>query len=224
MSEPTIAAKADYADAILVARRAKNWLFLLLLVVLVGEIALFFTARKTAALLGSSGSISTTQPMSPKIVDVLKYLVALFGFAGLAGSLVLSAVTLLLVKVMLTGRTLGVAKVTSAFIWSLLLVVLLFPWQAMLNNPTLSSSPDAMAVDFKLPGVIYTWTELTHPTLGAKFDSSSINALVVLRWARFVGFPVLATMILLSIQVKSSMGIKAALGEDQPATNASLNI
>ena len=223
MLEPSIAAKADYADAILVARRAKNWLFLILLVVLVGEIALFIVARTTSALGNvAAASIATTQPATSRLGDVLQYLVALAGFAGIAASLVLSGVLVLLVKIMLTGRTLGVAKVTSAFIWSLVLIVLLFPWQAILNGPTISSTPNPQALDFKLPGVIYTWTELTHPTLGAKFDSSRME-ITVLRWARFIGFPAVAAIMLMSIQIKSSMGIKAALGED-PSVPAASNI
>jgi hypothetical protein len=223
MLEPSIAAKADYADAILVARRAKNWLFLILLVVLVGEIALFIVARTTSALGNmTAATLATTQPASSRLGDVLQYLVALAGFAGIAASLVLSGVLVLLVKIMLTGRTLGVAKVTSAFIWSLVLIVLLFPWQAILNGPTISAAPNPQALDFKLPGVIYTWTELTHPTLGAKFDSSRME-ITVLRWARFIGFPAVAAIMLMSIQIKSSMGIKAALGED-PSVPAASNI
>ncbi|CAN5365083.1 hypothetical protein BH10PLA1_BH10PLA1_08830 [soil metagenome] len=224
MLEPSIAAKADYADAILVARRAKNWLFLLLLIVLVGEIALFFVANKTNFIeSGSFAPGAATQPATSRVPAVLQYLVALAGFAGVAGSILLSVVLILLVKIMLTARTLGVGRVTSAFIWSTLLIILLFPWQAILAGPTISSSPDPMANDFKIPGVIYTWSELMHPTLGAKFTNTDLRTeLKVLRWARFVGFPVLATMILLSIQVKSSMGIKAAIGDDalpDPATN-----
>lgn len=226
MIEPSIAARADYADAILVARRAKNWLFLLLLVVLIGQIALFFVARRTDLIQTGTITIATTQTTSAtqpsvtisRVPDVLKYLVALMGFAGLAGSLLLSLILVLLVKILLTARTLGVARVTSAFIWSALLVILLFPWQAILAGPTISSSPDVIANDFKLPGVLYTWTELSHPTLGAGFSGLSTEYMV-LRWARFVGFPILATIILLSIQIKSGTGIKAALGEDTPAAS-----
>jgi len=227
MLEPSIAAKADYADAILVARRAKNWLFLLLLIVLVGEIVLFFVANKTTFIeTGSLAPAATTQPLTNgRTPAVLQYLVALFGFAGVAGSLLLSIVLILLVKIMLTARTLGVGRVTSAFIWSTLLIILLFPWQAILAGPTISASPDAMANDFKIPGVIYTWSELMHPTLGAKFTQTDLRTeLKVLRWARFVGFPVLATMILLSVQVKSSMGIKAAIGGDEPTPDPAQNV
>src|SRR5687767_10687633 len=42
-----IATAADYADAMMIARRAKNWLFLLLLLFLLAQLAIFFVARYT---------------------------------------------------------------------------------------------------------------------------------------------------------------------------------
>ena len=38
---------------------------------------------------------------------------------------------------------------------------------------------------------------------------------VVLKWARFVGFPVVALLILLSVQAKSARGAKFGLGETE---------
>jgi hypothetical protein len=43
--EPGIANAADYADALLTARKAKNILVLLVLVILLFQLALFFGAR-----------------------------------------------------------------------------------------------------------------------------------------------------------------------------------
>ena len=40
MADSTIITAADYADALTVARRAKNWLFLLLLLMLLAQIAI----------------------------------------------------------------------------------------------------------------------------------------------------------------------------------------
>jgi hypothetical protein len=216
-------ALADYADAILVARRAKNWLFLILLVVLIGELALFFVAHFTQIL---ETTAATTQPAVARGREVLKYLVAIAGFAGLFASLLLSVVLILLVKIMLTVRTLGVGRITSAFIWSAVLAVMLFPWQAILAGPTISTGADPMAADFKIPGVIYTWTEFNHADLGARFGKSPASTLTmekkVLRWARFVGFPAVAIIILLSVQVKSGKGVRSALGEDQPPVDETM--
>ena len=81
--------------------------------------------------------------------------------------IVLAIVILLIAKIMLVGRLIGVAQVTSAFIWCVFLVVLLFPWQAFLQNTDFTG-------DFKIPGVLYTWNELTHPTLGGLTDRDAV--------------------------------------------------
>ncbi len=47
MAADGIAVRADYADALIAARRAKGWLVAILLIVLLGEIAIFFTAKYT---------------------------------------------------------------------------------------------------------------------------------------------------------------------------------
>ena len=212
-------ALADYADAILAGRRAKNWLFLLLLIALVGELALFFVARNTDLLVPK---LATTQP-APAVElgrEALKYFVALAGFGGMIASVLLAIVLLALTLIMLTVRTLGVGKLTSAFVWAALLAVLMFPWQAILAGPTISTGADPIAADIKIPGVIYTWSEFNHPTLGARFgmakDANLSGEAKILRWARFAGCPIVALMILLAVQVKSGKGVRAALGEDQP--------
>jgi hypothetical protein len=41
---------------------------------------------------------------------------------------------------------------------------------------------------------------------------------MLLFWARFVGFPVLAVIILLAVQTKSSRGLKQAMGEAPDAS------
>jgi hypothetical protein len=213
----TTKALADYADAILAGRRAKNWLFLLLLIVLLGELALFFIARNTDLLTAST--TATTRPGVPGR-EALTYFIAICGFGGMITSVLLSVVLLALTLIMLTVRTLGVGRLTSAFVWSALLAVLMFPWQAILAGPTISSGPDPVAADIKIPGVIYTWSEFNHPTLGARFamakEANLPMEVQILRWARFAGFPIVALIILLAIQVKSGKGVRAALGEDQP--------
>ena len=61
---------------------------------------------------------------------------------------------------------------------------------------------------FKIPGALYTWDELT-----ARVKEQPRRDAAVLFWARFVAFPVLALIILLSIQIKSRRGLQQALGE-----------
>ena len=227
--DPSIALAADYSDALITARRAKNLLVLLVLLMLLGQLALFFTAKYSnvipvnqnptsvpigkgvdAAMSAGAGSFdatgAVTQPTSSsKAVEWLQYAVALTEFLGITLSLVLAVSLLLLVMVMLVGRLVGVSRLVSAFIWSLILIVLLFPWQAFLADAHFAS-------DFKVPGVLYTWAELV------RFAKLGVNSpvelnLLILHWARFVAFPVLTLIITIVIQVKSNRGLREALGE-----------
>lgn len=226
MATSPIATAADYADAMMAARRAKNWLFLFLLLILMGQLGMFFAIRHNPGLIGSSGvviSTATTEPSAPatqpsgfQVAKLMEYFVVITGFAGIVLALVLAAVQLLIVTIMLVGRLIGVSRVTSAFIWGLLLIVLLFPWQSLLLSPVSAplNSQATTNTEFKLPGVLYTWGEITHPTLGATFNPADLSAnLAYLRWARFVIWPSIAMLLLLVIQSKSSRGLRMALGE-----------
>jgi hypothetical protein len=228
MPPSNIATAADYADAMMIARRAKNVLFFLLLLMLVLQLATFFTARMTTLILTDAApsladtitpattlpttTLPTTQPLTvanakAMLPSVLRYLTAVIDFLGIVLIAVLAIVLLLIIKIMLVGRLIGVARVTSAFVWCVFLALLLFPWQAFLQNTDFTG-------DFKLPGVLFTWSELIHPTAGAKFSSADFNQ-SILRWARFVGWPAIALILLLVIQAKSSRGLRAALGESE---------
>jgi hypothetical protein len=129
---------------------------------------------------------------------------------------------LLIANIMLVGRLIGVGRVISAYCWCLVLVLVLFPWQAFLDNSGLTRTE----APFKLPGVLYTWDELvnpTHPAESGRF-SGDFNT-VALKWFRFAGAPIAAAILVLVIQVKSNRGMRQALGEDdagftQERTNA----
>ena len=139
-------------------------------------------------------------------------------YVGQILSIVLAVVVLLIVLMMLVGRLLGVAHTTSAFVWAVILAALLFPWQLFHGPETAPNSPaystavttdDRPANDFRVPGVLYTWGELTRE---AKFEGKPLSN-AVLKWARFAGFPLLALIILFMVQAKSGRGVKYALGE-----------
>jgi hypothetical protein len=199
MTSSGLATAADYAEAMLVARRTKTLVVALLALILLGQIALFLAARY------SHLNLAAPTGESPAWWAMLmQYGVGLTTFAGMLLAGILSILLLLLLAIMLIGRLIGVARVMSAFIGSIVLGVLLFPWQAFLNYP------DMAAATFRLPGVLYTWSELVAD---ARFGFTVFQPAGVLKWARFVGFPVLALMILLRVQVKSRRGLRMALGE-----------
>ena len=219
MTDRALATSADYADALLVTRRAKNWLFLLILLMLLIQMAFFFIVRYTDVINFGGGpavtvSSATTAPTSAPVVvqpsrrEIVHYLSGFTLFLGTVLPLLLALVLLLITNIMLIGRLIGVTRVTSALIWCLILMLLMFPWQVFMGA---STSPS----DFRIPGVLYTWHDLRSQ---AKFDSSNMN-LAIVKWARFFVMPLIATIILLMIQVKSNRGLRQALGEETPDIN-----
>src|SRR5688572_5266808 len=232
----TLAVAADYADALMTARRAKNWLFILLLLILVLQLALFLLVRFNVLKLGDRAGISASDPAatdpaattmpaqvvtgrSVSVAAILRYVIPATDYFGMLFVIVLSVVLMLLALIMLVGRLIGVAHVTGAFLWSVFLIVFLFPWQALLitseNYPTYNFAGEESAARwvtpqpaFKVPGVLYTWRELE-----ADYDFEGKSKEGFLKWGRFVAFPVLAIVILMMVQTKSSRGLRFALGE-----------
>ena len=261
-----LAVSADYADALLTARRAKNWLFLLMLIGLLAQITIFVLVRVDVLTFKESGEVTVTVPkkvavespttgpttnesatpavevekkdVTPKAgeknvtADALAWVVNSIVYVGTILSVVFMIVILLIVMIMLVGRLLGVAHTTSAFIWSVLLFALLFPWQ-LFQGPEHGSYPDghttsaAMttggANDFRVPGVLYTWRELRQEGRFGKDGNESKMGNTVLKWARFAGFPLLAVIILFMVQAKSGRGVKYALGEAEVHVDVTTN-
>jgi hypothetical protein len=214
MTQTQLATSADYADALLTARKAKSILTLLILFVLLAEIALFFVLRYYRPIK------SSTTPLDQHFRDVIQYGVGLLDFGGLIFPALLAVVIYLILKIQLVGRLLGTARMTSAFLWSVLLALLLFPWQAVLNNPAINSDPVANSLGMKIPGVVYTWAEISNPVVGASFginDTRPDMFALSLHWARYAGFPILSVLILTIIHSKTRRGLRQSLGEDQIA-------
>ena len=254
----TIAVAADYADAMMTARRAKNWLFILLLLVLLTQLTIFFLLR--FRVLRMEGDVSVTVPTNVDVdastqpeattqaadgatqpaaasadvdvdtrtksfgvSDILRYVIPVTDFLGITMVVVLAVVLLLIVTIMLVGRLIGVSHVTSAFVWCVLLAVMIFPWQAFLlgtyrpahatgaASPGLADARGHADPTFKIPGALYTWEELRRD-----YSFENLSTLQsILKWARFAGFPILALLLLLMVQAKSSRGLKYALGESE---------
>jgi hypothetical protein len=219
MTRTTVAVAADYADAMLVGRRWKHLLVLLLTLCLLIQMGVFFFMR-----FYNGGSVTltagtTTQPALTSTHDftpAFTWLTNAVCFFSMVCVVVLAVVLLLIVGIMLVGRLVGVSHVTSAFVWCVLLAALLFPWQSLWNYPvagTMQTAPEtnetlAVGPRYGLPGALYTWPELEHRV---HFPNTGFPA--VLGWARFVLWPLVALVILGSVQVRSTRGLRFALGE-----------
>jgi len=190
---------ADYADALLIARRVKGNLCFLILAVVLAQMVIFLVARYTNLLADAAAEPAMG-------VLLLHYLVGVCGFVALVGVTVLILVLLLILAIMLIGRLVGVSQLTGAFIWCLVLAALLFPWQAFLADGGLATA------EFRIPGILYTWGELLRD---ARFglDHSAPWTVLLLKWARYIIFPLLALFLTLVIHLKSRRGLRQALGE-----------
>ena len=216
----TQAVAADYADAMLVGRRAKNAVFLFLTLILIVQLGAFFVARYVPSMKIKADTTTTSVETGGSKLwsPTLRHVVAITDFGGVILSMVLPIVLLLIVAIMLVGRLVGVSHVTSAFVWSIVFMLLLCPWQTLLNSesrdePAVATGTAMERPDMTLPGVLYTYPELSRhydfPTTDFKSNWNEIS----LRWMRFVGWPVVALIILLTIHARSSRGLKFALGE-----------
>lgn len=220
-----IATAADYAQALMTVRRAKNVLALVIGIVLVGQIALFLLAHfhrgalpPAQGLAGSLLSVNSPDSFGPGVIggpdvsasrvaplwDWVHYLVGLSGFVGIAATLVWAVSLLMVLGILLVGRLIGVSWLIRSFFWCVVLIVMIFPWQAFLNNSTFT------APEFKIPGVLYTWNELM---VTAAWNPADNWEMTWLHWGRFALYPLLAIAITLNVHRQSSRGLRMALGE-----------
>ncbi len=216
MTQTPLIAAADCADSLLTTKRTRIVLFVLILFTLLAQLTLFFVVRyKHPHLLEAPAT-----PGEKNSADLLQYFIGMLDFAGMILPAMLTVTLFVTLQVQLVGRLLGTAKMTTALLWSVLLFLLLFPWQAVLNNPAINSDVNATAIGLKIPGVLYTWAEFARGTGNATFviaaDDLKLN---ILHWARFVGFPVFAVLLLIWIQFKSDGGLKQAMGRDLIVTD-----
>lgn len=170
----TQAVAADYADAMLVARKAKNVLVLLLLLILLIQLGVFFIVKyvpsvriRADAAIGASQvadesvSGAATQESKPSEgaapgrfwAPALEELIAATDFLGVIFSFVLPIILLLVLTIMLVGRLVGVSHVTSAFCISIVFLVFLFPWQSLLNGQAHTAAIVSPLVAPNSPGV-----------------------------------------------------------------------
>jgi hypothetical protein len=230
-AQTNVATAADYADAMLIARKARTIFAFSLLAILIFQLALFITFRFTPALdkfIVSDAELAMKAAMAPTTLpagtvaenpkegefgrNFLKYLIGLSDFFGLMFSILLSLVLLLLLNIMLIGRLIGISKVTSAFLWSLVVLTSVFPWQAFLNNESLTRT------EFKVPGVLYNWNELSQR--GAMEDDLRFHEMVM-RWARFLAMPLVTIALCFIVLSKSGRGLRMALGESVGSSTSS---
>jgi hypothetical protein len=178
------------------------------------------------------------------VAALLEFCVDLSDYLGVILPIMLSVVLLLIVTIMLVGRLIGVSQVTTAFCWSILLAVMLFPHQALLNSGVVRASAEVYGdgattqptsvvhevPDVRIPGALYTWPELVRDHDFARATSTSAASenpalTSFLKWCRYVIYPLAMLVLLVVIHLRSRRGLRFALGEaevPEPAPAAAI--
>jgi len=161
---------------------------------------------------GETAAEPTTQPADSDVEFAAICLVLLeFGlpgtrFAALVLCLLLVLMVMFAVKLSLVERIGGVAGFMSAFNWSLILLLMLIPWQQILSS-SLSC------------GALFSFTELTSADSALGKTPSQVDQ--VFFYARFIAYPCVALFACLLVQTKFAKGFSAAdfkLDEGRPNT------
>jgi hypothetical protein len=216
----------EYLDALLSSKRAKNVFSLILLVCvglqLAGFLAVQFTGlldplHATPAPSAEPQPAATTQPATQPATtpaatandereqavyramfwsELLHWLMPATRFLALVTAILLCLTLLMCVKLSLLDRLGGVAGFISAFYWSLILLVVLVPWQQLLGGAFATGALSNY-------GEMIAQVKKTRPDWGA--DGGDTLG-TVLHFARFLAYPALAVVLWLVAQVKFARG------------------
>ncbi len=143
----------------------------------------------------------TTQPTDSdvKFAVICRFLLE-FGlpgaqFAAMVLCLLLVLMVMFAVKLSLVERIGGVAGFMSAFNWSLILLMMLIPWQQILSSNLFR-------------GALFSFTELTSADSALGETPSRLDQ--VFFYARFIAYPCVALFACLLVQIKFAKGFSAA--------------
>ncbi|MFP4052403.1 MAG: hypothetical protein ACLFV7_00895 [Phycisphaerae bacterium] len=224
---------SDFMDAFRSTRAAKNvFLVILLLSILVqiaAFVAVFFLdvvdpihrapaqATATAAVANQDqakpAAKTATQPTTTQKTDrgeerfqemavfvdeVLNWALPGARFFALVSCLLLCLTLLTSMKICMLERLSGIGMMASAFYWSLVLLAMVTPWQQILHGEVACGA-------LYNKGEMYSWIARVKPSWGGTVPDVWGQ---VLFYARFLGYPVLALLIWLVVQLKFARGYR----------------
>jgi hypothetical protein len=203
----------EYCAALAAVRTARGIFALILALSLLTTVGAYCAARWGKALHEPSGETATTSAPAgePSMADAagesgegsrpLHHLfrlgLPLAAFLGPVSCALLAATCLIGANVTLSGGLGGVRGMLGAFFWALALLVLLFPWSRWFGD--VSGVP-------RIPGVYSGYEELRH--LPGELGDMSRQ---VLHYLRFLGYPILALLMLLFANRHFKRGYRTAV-------------
>ena len=213
----------EFQQALATVRSAKNVFWWLILLALLVQLTAFVLVQFGGVIRGSTAmpevaapatvpaEKATTQlaPITDESAETwrlaLGWLLPAGKFVALASVLLLVLTLMFAVKLALQAQTGGVAGLIGAFFWSLLLLVVLIPWQQALPASTV------------LAGATHNLGDLV--TASKQADDAGVMT-VLLFYGRFLAYPVLALLLLWIVAAKWGRGYRAARGIEVATVSA----
>ena len=193
----------EFHEALKTVRAAKCWLVGIVLLALLVQLAGFVLVDcvgivEPASLIGIQGTSAAANDRDAVIAETIMWALAGSKFVALLATSLLCLTVLFSVKLSLLGRIGGPAGFLGAFYWSLLLLMVVVPWQSVLQS--------AIAC-----GATFNLSQLTAMAGDARGSWGAEDPSVVKQafyYARFVGYPVLAILMTLVVMVRFSRGYR----------------
>lgn len=142
-------------------------------------------------------------------VVTLRWILPGSKFVIVTSMTILAIILMFATMLAINARESGVAGIISAALWSLLLLAIVIPWQQALNSTV------ACGATYNL-GELMQGTREILPRWGARSPETLES---VLYYVRFLGYPCLAVLIWLVVQIKFARGfgrmMRVALGEEE---------
>ena len=195
----------DIHDALKTVRTAKCWLVGLVILALLVQVAAFvlvdfnlLNVSDSSRLAGFQGGDVAANDRDGVIAEIISWALAASKFGALVAGTLLCLTVLFSVKLSLVGRIGGPAGFLGAFYWSLLLLMVLIPWQGLLQSSFAC-------------GATFNLGQLTHMAGRARSNWGASDPSVVKQafyYARFLGYPVLAMLMTLVVVVRFARGYR----------------
>ncbi len=208
---------AEWAKALDSVKAAKNLFWALIGLSILIQISAFVAVNTFDIITPVAYSNAGTQPTTAEPADqtesitwwthTLQWVLPATKFVALVASVLLSLMLLLSVKLSLVGKLSGIDGYMSSFMWSLILLMMLIPWQQALNFELASGAL------FNL-GQLKTVLAEVKPAFGAH-DPTRFTRLLF--HVRFAIYPITALFVLLAVQIKYARGLRATLELFGPA-------
>ena len=229
----TASESQQYRDAFGTVRAAKNWFWWLILISVLVQLGGFAAVRfggviddapivKHLLSDGAAAGPATTKPaevadehdgtVSAEVwYETLAWVFPATKFIATVSGLLLLLVMQLAVAISLVGRSGGAGKFASAFFWSLLLWVLLIPWQQV------GTFRSTFAC-----GALWNLQELVKHTAEVTWGAKDVPLLTqIFYYARFVAYPALAILVAIIVQVRFARGWLQTLAALSPVGSSS---